>query len=70
VLWTHIAFLQGALVTKVAREATISPHNPARLLYTVACAKDGSESGVFYFDGARSAPVQVNPLGWTSRGLV
>src|SRR5207248_9736098 len=40
----------------------------ARLLYTVACANDGSESGVFYFDGARGARVQVNPLGMDEPG--
>jgi len=61
-------FLQGAPGDEGAREATFSPHNPARLLYTVACAKDGSESGVFYFDGARGAPVQVNPLGMDEPG--
>jgi len=64
----HRIFYRERLVTKVAREATFSPHNPARLLYTVACAKDGSESGVFYFDGAGGAPVQVNPLGMDEPG--
>ncbi|PYT74420.1 MAG: hypothetical protein DMG42_10610 [Acidobacteria bacterium] len=52
----HRIFYRDRLVTKVARETTFSPRNPARLLYTVACANDGSESGVFYFDGARGAP--------------
>jgi hypothetical protein len=64
----HRIFYRERLVTKVARETTFSPRNPARLLYTVACAKDGSESGVFYFDGARGVPVQVNPLGMDEPG--
>jgi len=64
----HRIFYRDRLVTKVARETTFSPRNPARLLYTVACANDGSESGVFYFDGARGAPVQVNPLGMDEPG--
>ena len=64
----HRIFYRERLVTKVARETTFSPLNPARLLYTVACAKDGSESGVFYFDGSRGAPVQVNPLGMDQPG--
>src|SRR5207302_162777 len=64
----HRIFYRDRLVTKVARETTFSPRNPARRLYTVACANDGSESGVFYFDGARGAPVQVNPLGMDEPG--
>jgi len=64
----HRIFYRDRLVTKVARGTTFSPRNPARLLYTVACANDGSESGVFYFDGARGAPVQVNPLGMDEPG--
>jgi len=64
----HRIFYRDRLVTKVACETTFSPRNPARLLYTVACANDGSESGVFYFDGARGAPVQVNPLGMDEPG--
>ena len=59
----HRIFYRERQVTKVARETAFSPRNPARLLYTVACAKDGSESGAFYFDGARGMRVQVNPLG-------
>ena len=63
----HRIFYKGRVVTKVARKITFSPRNPARLLYTVACAKDGSESGVFYLDGAR-APVQANPVGMDEPG--
>jgi hypothetical protein len=64
----HRIFYKGRVVTKVARKITFSPRNPARLLYTVACAKDGSESGVFYFDGTRGASVQANPLGMDEPG--
>ena len=64
----HRIFYKGRVVTKVARKITFSPRNPARLLYTVACAKDGSESGVFYLDGARGAPVQANPVGMDEPG--
>jgi hypothetical protein len=64
----HRIFYKGRVVTKVARKITFSPRNPARLLYTVACAKDGSQSGVFYLDGARGAPVQANPLGMDEPG--
>lgn len=64
----HRIFYKGRVVTKVARKITFSPRNATRLLYTAACAKDGSESGVFYYDGARSAPVQANPLGMDEPG--
>jgi hypothetical protein len=58
-------FYQDRLVTAVALLPTFSPHNPARLLYTVPppCARDGTESGTFYSDGVREKPVQVNGLG-------
>ena len=64
----HRIFYKGRVVTRVARNITFSPRNPARLLYTVACAKDGSESGGFYLDGARGAPVQANPAGMDEPG--
>lgn len=64
----HRIFYKQRVVTKVARAATFSPRNPARLLYTVACANDGSESGVFYFGGAGGVPVQANPLGMDEPG--
>jgi hypothetical protein len=64
----HRIFYKGHVVTKVAKKITFSPRNPARLLYTAACANDGSESGVFYLDGARGAPVQANPLGMDEPG--
>ncbi len=64
----HRIFHKGRVVTKVAGKIIVSPRNPARLLYTVACAKDGSESGVFYFGGAGGAPVQANPLGMDEPG--
>ena len=64
----HRIFYKQHVVTKVARVATFSPHNPARLLFTVACANDGSESGTFYFGGAGRVPVQANPLGMDEPG--
>jgi hypothetical protein len=64
----HRIFYRERMVTKVAGEITFSPRNPVRLLYTAACAKDGSESGLFYFDGIRRQPVQVNPIGMDKPG--
>jgi len=64
----HRIFYKQRVVTKVARAATFSPRNPARLLYTAACANDGSEAGVFYFGGAGGVPVQANPLGMDEPG--
>jgi hypothetical protein len=64
----HRIFYKGHVVTKVAKKITFSPRNPARLLYTAACANDGSESGVFYVDGALGAPVQANPSGMDEPG--
>jgi hypothetical protein len=64
----HRIFYKQLVVTKVARAATFSPRNPARLLYTAACANDGSEAGVFYFGGAGGMPVQANPLGMDEPG--
>jgi hypothetical protein len=64
----HRIFYKQRVVTKVARAVTFSPRNPARILYTVACANDGNESGVFYFGGAGWVPVQANPLGMDEPG--
>jgi hypothetical protein len=58
----HRIFYKRRVVTKVAQNAIVSPRNAARLLYTVACANNQSESGVFYFDPSLAAPVQANPL--------
>lgn len=58
----HRIFYKKRVVTKVAQDAIVSPRNASRLLYTVACANNQSESGVFYFDGSLAAPVQANPL--------
>jgi hypothetical protein len=66
--YAHRIFYRKRLVTKVAHKTIFSPHNQARLLYTVACAKDGSESGVFYFNESLRAPVQANPLGMDEPG--
>jgi hypothetical protein len=59
----HRVFYEGRVITKVAGNTIISPRNPSRLLYTVACAHDESQSGIFYFGGGSVAPVQANPLG-------
>jgi hypothetical protein len=64
----HRIFYKRRLVTKVSGVTAFSPRNPARLLYNAACAKNGSESGAFYFSGALAAPVQVNPLGMDEPG--
>lgn len=66
--YAHRIFYRKHLVTKAANKAIFSPYNPARLLYTVACSKDGSESGVFYFNESLGAPVQANPLGMDEPG--
>ena len=64
----HRIFYKGHVVTKVAWKIAFSPRNPARLLYTVACSHDESESGTFYFDAAGGAPVQANPVGMDDPG--
>ena len=58
-------FYKGRLLTAEALSPIFSPHNPERLLYTVvpACASNEAESGSFYFDGMRAAPVKAHPLG-------
>jgi WD40 repeat protein len=56
------------VVTKVAWKIAFSPRNPARLLYTVACSHDESESGTFYLDAAAVAPVQASPVGMDDPG--
>ena len=64
----HRIFYKGHVVTKVAWKIAFSPRNPARLLYTVACSHDESESGTFYLDAAGGAPVQANPVGMDDPG--
>ena len=61
-------FHNNRLIAAAALAPYVSPHNRDRLLYTVvpACARNEAEAGSFYFDGARKAPVQVNPLGLQS----
>jgi hypothetical protein len=64
----HRIFYKGHVVTKVAWKIAFSPRNPARLLYTVACSHDESESGTFYLDAAGVAPVQASPVGMDEPG--
>ena len=58
----HRIFYGGRVITRAAALTFFSPHNPARLLYTSACSRDGSEAGSFYFGGGDRPPVQANPL--------
>jgi hypothetical protein len=58
----HRVFFKGHVVTEVAAVVMVSPYDPSRLLYTVACANNGDESGTWYYGGGAAAPVQAHPL--------
>jgi hypothetical protein len=59
---TQRIFYKDRLVTSVSMSSFVSPWNSSRLLYTVAiaCGDTEKDTGTFYFDGTREAPVQVN----------
>lgn len=59
---TQRIFYKDRLVTSVSMSSFVSPWNPSRLLYSVAiaCGDTEKDTGTFYFDGTRDAPVQVN----------
>jgi hypothetical protein len=59
---TQRIFYKDRLVTSVSMSSFVSPWNSSRLLYSVAiaCGDTEKDTGTFYFDGTRDAPVQVN----------
>ncbi len=59
---TQRIFYKDRLVTSVSMSSFVSPWNSSRLLYSVAlaCGDSEKDTGTFYFDGTRDAPVQVN----------
>jgi hypothetical protein len=59
---TQRIFYKDRLVTSVSMSSFVSPWNPSRLLFSVAitCGDTEKDTGTFYFDGTRDAPVQVN----------